>query len=157
MALTKTAGIMLVVGLVAGIVIGYGISFYQYSAQPQVAQMQNSIPSYVEIEGSVSVIHNVTLSNVEVEVGQQFNITLESNPTTGYQWQLAEPLDESILNLIGSEYQAPENGLIGAGGEEIWTFEAVDQGTTEISMEYVRPWETDVAPIKARTFVIIVE
>ena len=36
--------------------------------------------------------------------------------------------------------------MVGAPGEELWTFTAVAEGETEIVLEYVRPWETDEAP-----------
>ena len=96
---------------------------------------------------------------VEVEVGQEFIITLESNPTTGYQWQLARPLDEAILQLVGSEFEAPETKpeLVGVGGEEVWTFKAVGRGQTEVALKYVRVWEKDVSPVKEQTSIIIVK
>lgn len=93
---------------------------------------------------------------IEVQVGQEFAITLGSNPTTGYRWQLAEPLDESRLKLVGSEYKAPETERVGAGGREVWTFKAVGAGKTSIALRYVRPWEKDVPPAETRTFVIVV-
>ena len=50
--------------------------------------------------------------------GQEFTITLKSNRTTGYQWQLAEALNEGIVKLIITDYKRPEGNLIGAGGKE---------------------------------------
>jgi len=96
---------------------------------------------------------------VEVEVGQEFSITLESNPTTGYQWQLAKPLDEAILQLVGSEFEASETKpeLVGVGGEEVWTFKAVGRGQTEVALKYVRVWEKDVPPVEENTSIIIVK
>ncbi len=96
---------------------------------------------------------------IEVEVGLEFAIVLESNPTTGYSWQLAEPLDEDIVELVSSEFEkkTPEEGegeIVGAPGEEVWTFEAIGEGETEIKLEYVRPWETDVAPEETETFTV---
>ena len=93
---------------------------------------------------------------IEVEVERKFSIALESSPTTGYQWRLINPLDEEILELVGSEYKGPEDERIGAGGEEVLTFRAVSQGTTRISLGYERPWETNVPPIKTRTFAVAV-
>lgn len=78
---------------------------------------------------------------IEVEVGGEFAIILESNPTTGYQWKLAEELDGEIVALVKTEYEAPETDLLGASGEEKWTFEGVGVGETAITLAYVRPWE----------------
>jgi inhibitor of cysteine peptidase len=80
---------------------------------------------------------------IEVEKGEEFAIVLESNPTTGYQWKLAEPLDEEILILVKTEFEEPDEELLGAPGEEKWTFKAENLGETEITMAYVRPWEEE--------------
>jgi inhibitor of cysteine peptidase len=78
---------------------------------------------------------------IEVEKGDEFAIVLESNPTTGYQWKLAEPLEAEIVVLVKTEYEAPDTELLGAGGEEKWTFKAEGLGDTSITLAYVRPWE----------------
>ncbi len=104
-----------------------------------------------------SEITNMTgARTIEANVGQEFTITLESNPSTGYQWQLAKALDEGIVKLVGTKYKASETGLIGAGGTEVWTFKAVGDGTTEISLMYMRPWES-VPPLKEEVFFITVK
>jgi len=81
---------------------------------------------------------------IEVTAGDLLVITLESNPTTGFGWQLSEPLDEGLLVLIENRYEPGENvglGMVGTGGSEVWTFKALATGETKISMEYSRPWE----------------
>jgi inhibitor of cysteine peptidase len=93
---------------------------------------------------------------IEVTVSRDFSITLASNPTTGYQWELADPLDEAVVKLVSREYKGPETKLIGAGGQEIWTFRAVSRGQTLISLKYVRPWEKGVAPDKTASYTVIV-
>ncbi|MDY6911539.1 MAG: protease inhibitor I42 family protein [Chloroflexota bacterium] len=91
------------------------------------------------------------------DIGKKFIVTLESNHTTGYKWQLAEELDESIIELVNSEYQAPETDEVGVGGTEVWTFKAVGKGKTEISMEYIRSGAEDAVPAKSGTFAVVVE
>ena len=93
---------------------------------------------------------------IEVEVGRKFSIALESRPVTGYRWRFIHPLDEKILELVGSEYKGPEDERIGAGGEEVLTFRAVSQGETTIALGYGRPWERNVPPTKTRTFAVVV-
>ncbi len=92
---------------------------------------------------------------IEAEVGQEFAITLQANPTTGHRWQLAEPLDD-VLELVNSEYKGPETELVGAGGEEVWTFRGVCQGEAIVTLHYVRPWEHGIAPTETRTFTVII-
>ncbi len=95
-------------------------------------------------------------SAIDVKVGKEFVLSLSSNRTTGYQWQLAEPLDETILELKDSKYKAPETKRVGAGGQEVFTFKAVGKGETNISLKYVRSWEKDVPPEKSKTFSVTV-
>jgi predicted secreted protein len=89
--------------------------------------------------------------------GREFTLTLESNRTTGYQWQPAKLPNEKILRLIRNEYRVPKTRLVGAGGKEVWTFKAVGKGKTEIFLKYVRPWEKNVPPVREAVFVIVVQ
>jgi inhibitor of cysteine peptidase len=92
----------------------------------------------------------------DVTVGQEFSLTLASNPTTGYRWELADHLDEAIVKLVASEFKAPQTTLIGAGGQEIWTFRAAGRGETVISLKYVRPWEQDGEPAQTASYKVTV-
>jgi predicted secreted protein len=73
-----------------------------------------------------------------------FEIVLKSNITTGYGWQFAEPLDESLLKMVEHRYVADTNprGLVGVGGVEVWLFMGLKPGKTNVSLEYVRPWDS---------------
>ncbi len=94
--------------------------------------------------------------NIEVKTGQEFVIELDANRTTGYQWQLSGPLDNSILKQLGSEYRASKTGLVGAGGKEIWKFKAAGQGKTTIAMKYIRPWEKNIPPVRELEFRLLI-
>jgi inhibitor of cysteine peptidase len=94
---------------------------------------------------------------IDVELCKDFTITLESNKTTGFGWDIATPIDEKIIKFIGCEYIAAQTGLIGSGGMEIWSFRAVCPGKTNISFKYIRPWEKDVPPAKNLTFNVVVK
>jgi predicted secreted protein len=93
----------------------------------------------------------------QIKPGSRLRINLESNRSTGYQWRLARPVDQKVIKLVGSGYQSPEVKLPGAGGKEIWTFEAVAPGRTEIAMQYVRPWEKGVPPARTARFSVVVK
>lgn len=93
---------------------------------------------------------------IEVKKGSEFSVGLDSNPTTGYSWRLACPLDGSVVALVGSEYERRGTPRIGAGGEEVWTFRAVGWGKTGIEFEYSRPWEKDRPPAEKKTFEVTV-
>jgi predicted secreted protein len=95
-----------------------------------------------------------TVRPMRVRLGSEFILKLESNATTGYQWQIARPLVTKKVRLISQKYLTPKNARIGQGGTEIWTFKAVGKGQTRIMFKYVRPWEKNVAPIELKTFLI---
>ena len=85
-------------------------------------------------------------------------VTLESNPTTGYSWQVME-LNQGILVQDGDpEYkQSPgSEGMVGAGGTETFRFKAVGSGETSLGLGYMRPWES-VPPIETFTLQVSVE
>jgi inhibitor of cysteine peptidase len=93
---------------------------------------------------------------IETVVGKSFTITLDSNPTTGYQWQIVKALDTGLMELIDSEFIAPKTDLVGAPGKENWHFKAIKSGKAIISFEYVRPWEKDELPVQVESFIIII-
>jgi predicted secreted protein/N-acetylneuraminic acid mutarotase len=87
---------------------------------------------------------------VELELNKLLVVTLESNPSTGYRWELVEN-NESILKQFGqSEYKPAETGdsqIVGAGGWEIFRFKAVSVGQMTLELVYRRSWE-DAEPLK---------
>ena len=104
-----------------------------------------------------SLVYYDPAKSIEIMIGQEFAIELDANATTGYQWHLAEPLlDNSIIELLGTEYRVSETGLIGTGGKEIWKFRAIDEGKTMISMKYIRPWEEDTPLVKNVQFRVVI-
>ncbi|WP_028389042.1 protease inhibitor I42 family protein [Legionella fairfieldensis] len=83
-----------------------------------------------------------------------FQVTLPSNPTTGYQWTV-ENYDPSLLNLKSSQYIAPQKKLMGAEGNMIFNF-ALTSGkayptSTTITFKYARPWESGPGTLKTVT------
>ena len=77
--------------------------------------------------------------NLVVEVGDKIRLELCSNHTTGFQWDY-EFTTEGILQEEDHDFEEP-TGKTGAAGIELWTFEAINKGTTDIQMEYSQPWE----------------
>lgn len=80
-------------------------------------------------------------TSIFVKNGAQFSIMLDSNPSTGYSWKLADPIETEYLEFIGSTFIPKERQkmMVGVGGTEVWTFKALKPGKTTIKMEYSRP------------------
>jgi inhibitor of cysteine peptidase len=83
--------------------------------------------------------------------GQVLLLTLPSNPTTGYRWQVQNPAS-SILRSLGPEvYSNPEDsGMIGSAGQSVWRYQAANAGDGHLIMTYQQPWAPEVPP--AQTF-----
>jgi predicted secreted protein len=97
------------------------------------------------------------VEEVHALAGKEFSITLRANHTTGYSWRLATKLDPASLTLINTTYNASTSGVVGAGGEEVWTFSAPAKGTTQLTFEYVRPFEKNAPPAKTEKFSVRIE
>jgi inhibitor of cysteine peptidase len=76
---------------------------------------------------------------IESTVLDRIVIALESNITTGFSWVMTAEPDTEVLELVDSEYRAPETELVGTGGHEVWTFRATGPGSTAVKLRYERP------------------
>ena len=72
---------------------------------------------------------------------QTVTFILDSNPTTGYSWQVEQ--SEELFE-VKSSFAADEKDkqVTGAGGEETITLVPLKAGKTEVTLTYARPWET---------------
>jgi len=90
-------------------------------------------------------------SKVELKSGQVLSITLESNPTTGYTWEVVDTPGEQVMQQVGEIEFIPNRqgpGIVGSGGVQIIRFECVNAGQTVLKLVYHRPWETEVEPLE---------
>jgi len=92
-----------------------------------------------------------------VTVGKEFKITLQYNASTGYQWVLAKPPDAKLVKLLSTDYKRLDSKLAGAGGDMVWTFQALAEGKTQIGLDYVRPWERGQKPAQSTNFVVVIK
>jgi predicted secreted protein len=85
-----------------------------------------------------------------LKAGQQFEVVLEGNASTGFVWQ-AQDLDAAYLTQVGEPKFSSDNpDLVGSAGKQTLTFRALKAGTTTLTLVYHRPWET-VAPVNTFT------
>ena len=103
----------------------------------------------VELDASDS------LSEVSLDVGDQLDVSLEANPTTGYSWELG-PLPEG-LELVSSEFEEPGGSLVGAPGMQRFAFEAVGPGSGILRFEYVRVFDDPVIAEQIVEYVLTIE
>jgi inhibitor of cysteine peptidase len=79
---------------------------------------------------------------INVTAGNSFTVTLCSNPTTGFQWSESAQISEAtVVQQLNHKSLPPETELVGAPGKQVWTFKALKEGISTVSLEYSRPWE----------------
>jgi len=89
-------------------------------------------------------------SEVEIGVGEEFEISLAETRTAGYRWSLKSG-EESVCSLL-TESAQPTTGAVGGSGRRLWRFRAAATGICFLEFEYRRSWETSSEP--ARTFAL---
>jgi inhibitor of cysteine peptidase len=97
----------------------------------------------------------------QLNKGEIMEITLESNPSTGYSW-FATISDPKVVVQMGEpQYQEPVSSsstpIVGAAGTQTFFLQAVESGTATVTLDYKRGWETDVAPDKTITITVEVK
>jgi inhibitor of cysteine peptidase len=90
---------------------------------------------------------------MNVSLNNDFILSLESNPTTGYHWEAT--FSSAFLELKRRDFEVSDTGSIGKGGIEKFTFLPIKTGETEIIMIYKRPWESK--PADERSFRIVID
>lgn len=80
--------------------------------------------------------------------GQTLLLSLPSNPTTGFRWQVRDPA-AGVLRSLGPEvYNADrsQDMVVGNGGQSVWRYKAEKPGTGRLLLTYRQPWEPDAEP-----------
>ncbi|MEI7690732.1 MAG: protease inhibitor I42 family protein [bacterium] len=95
-----------------------------------------------QFRGNSKVEVSESQVNIVVKKGQQFTITLTSNPSTGYTWSVSDDYDKNIVQAVSNEYIAPNTQKVGAPGKELWTFKGKGIGNTKLNFTYARSWES---------------
>lgn len=94
---------------------------------------------------------------ITVASGEEFNLVLESNPTTGYHWEFVEEPNASVVEFVTRDYKAGEPITTGSGGVDVLTFKAVAAGETRITLGYYPPSNDPVEPQQTVTFTVTVK
>jgi inhibitor of cysteine peptidase len=93
-------------------------------------------------------------SEAMLAAGERFEVRLESNPSTGYAWEVSTMSEDSLVNLVDHRYVAPDSDLVGAAGTEVWEFSAGPEGAGILRLEYIRSF--DDLPVPDRVFELVV-
>lgn len=91
---------------------------------------------------------------LELRVGQGFELSLPENPTTGFRWALESNGGPVVARV--SDAFVPLAGPPGAGGFHHWQFEAARDGNADLRLAYRRSWGQTSEPAKAFVLRVVV-
>lgn len=96
------------------------------------------------------------LEKIETVQPEPVVIELEGNPTTGYTWNASTEGGAVDLASIETLQKEGTEDLVGAPVIQRFTFVVADVGTSTVTLEYARVWESK-APLKKVVYVISVD
>jgi len=87
-------------------------------------------------------------------VGETYEITLDSNPTTGYGWEVE--FNDWDLELVEQRYEPDSDEKVeGAGGKEVFVFRGRTVSSGDVVFTYKRSWEDEVLKTERYTFDVL--
>ena len=110
------------------------------------------IESQSTVAGAPANVFDDPSKPIDVGAGDSFAIALQSNHSAGLKWELAEPFDNQIIKLVGTNFSEPFETLPNAAGKEVWNFKAAGKGSAEIKLNYVYSWQSGSNPLQTVTF-----
>ncbi len=123
-------------------VYGLKAGTYDVNVNSVADSFELSSDNIIEGVGGVSGANVFTEDNngssVELATGDTFQVKLNENPTTGYQWALETTAG---LEIMSDNFLPPATGLVGAGGIHEWDIKATASGTQQVMAVYSRSWE----------------
>lgn len=87
--------------------------------------------------------------------GDSLILVLESNPSTGYAWEV-ETVDSPVLQLSGEAVFKADSERLGSPGKSTLTFNTLNSGTQVLTLIYHRPSVKDAQPKKTFTINVTV-
>jgi predicted secreted protein len=104
---------------------------------------------------SMKLNENDAGKTVQIVLGDELEIILPGNPTTGYVWE-SDALDTTLLALKQTSF-VPNNQAIGSGGMEVLQFRTLAAGQCTLKLNYHRPFEKNTPPFKTFEVTVTIE
>ena len=114
-----------------------------------------------EVETTLEIFPEIPITDpsqpVRAQAGEDFQIIINSNPTTGYHWEIVGELDAKLVEFTSRDYNNVGPIMPGSGGVDIWTFKAVSDGETQITFGSYPPSLDSTDPSQTVTFNISIK
>jgi len=145
---------IIIILILTAIIAGLGYTVYFLNKNHDSNQEENEV---IDLSNDLKPDNQKENSNlINTEKDSKFSIALDSNPTTGYSWEVN--FDSNYIQLDDRNFVSEASeGMVGVGGEEIFNFTALESGEIEITFSYLRPWEKDIEPIEKKVYNIIIK
>lgn len=118
------------------------------NTQPEVRGLEGAAPvqTFTDPESGTTVT---------LRPGGKLNLKLDSNPTTGYYWYLKD-IDASRVDQLSEDYFADPapDGVTGSGGHQMFVFEALQIGKTDLVLSYERSPQDVAETLKLKIKVV---
>ncbi len=136
-------GLIIVITVIAAAVLGFWL-LQQPSAPPsnETSTVTAGTRTATVTPSTVpATLPTLTPSGQQIVVtqGQTFTISLSANPSTGYEWK--PTFDTATLSLRDHTFirNPTSTLLVGVGGTDLFTFQALRVGATSVTFDYVSP------------------
>jgi predicted secreted protein len=103
---------------------------------------QSAILALAIVFSSIMIVSGTNICNnaacepqINANLGKEFTISLESNPSTGFEWWTK--FDPNYLTLLNSTFISGNE----ISGKKLFSFNTRSAGNTEVIMLLLRPWE----------------
>jgi len=125
-----------------GIIEGYSDGTYQPEKCVNRAEMATVVDRLLDyLDSDKFYTQDDNNSENSLYLGEKFKVKLSDPGDGGYVFN--EPsFNQDVIKLLSHEDIKPTTeGLLGYFGYDIWTFETVSEGSTDLAMSNQRPWE----------------
>ncbi len=113
----------------------------------------------IEVKGGEFDAQANITKTIEVVYPGSVIVKLDSNPSTGFSWVAAAVnSDPNVISQSENKYIASDvTGVVGAAGEEVWTFKTLKKGTATLNYEYSQPWAGGQKSVRTVQLIITVK
>ncbi|HEX4022340.1 MAG TPA: protease inhibitor I42 family protein [Acidobacteriaceae bacterium] len=131
----------------SGICICLALAVAAVTLVAPAATAQTAAPAARQAPKTVELGDLGSHVRVWLNVGDTLRVILNSNPSTGYGWQVANNANP-LLQAAGSK-NTPAEGKMGASGKQTLTFTAKAAGHDHLLLHYSRAWEKNTPPARS--------
>ncbi len=131
-----TAGLVLMVFVMGMLFVGFN---FPARARDNLGRLE---PVSVKISCEEFRARNHIRKTARLAEHGRLEVTLCSNPSTGYEWSDSAQISNHTVLWQTSHMTLPSTGSgVGSPTQERWVFQGLNEGQSKISLEYGRSWE----------------